>query len=194
MKYFLAACSFFLILALAVCCVDAAQFRDSYIRLHILADSDTEEAQEIKLSLRDAFLEEFSERIRSSGNTEDAEKRIEELLPEIESFCNDYLAEAEVSYQARATLSREYYPMREYQDFALPAGTYRSLRILLGSGEGQNWWCVVYPPICLSLASGEDAAVPAGLSREDFETIRGDRTGKYIFRFKILEFFGKIFR
>ena len=164
---------------------ESAVYEDT-VRLHILANSDSEEDQSLKLAVRDAVLTEFSEVLSDGKNADDARARLSLLLPEIEDFCQRKIAELGYSYGVRVTLSEEWYDTREYESFTLPRGVYTSLRIIIGEGDGKNWWCVMYPPLCLDLAcesAPKDDAVN-GYSDEEVGLIsnRG-----YNVKFKLLE-------
>ena len=126
---------------------------ENLVRLHVLAVSDDEEEQSIKLNVRDAVLEYISPRLDGAESSDDAKRIISENLGGIKRA-------AECASQGRkvtVTLSEEYYPTREYESFSLPAGRYESLRVILGNGEGHNWWCVVFPPLCVSAAEQQEA-------------------------------------
>ncbi|MBQ7012138.1 MAG: stage II sporulation protein R [Clostridia bacterium] len=194
MKKLLALCAVILGISVVFVSFSAKEMRDSFVRLHILANSDGEEDQQIKLALRDALLCEFSARLAEADSVDEAKSNAGDLLPDIEAFCNAFLSDSGVEYGATAILDKEYYPNRVYDNVSLPAGTYTSLRVVLGSGEGQNWWCVLFPPLCLDLAKGEEAFIAAGLSKDDYQTVTNDRSGKYEFRFKLFEIMGKIFK
>lgn len=121
------------------------------VRLHILAASDKKEDQAYKLEVRDALLETYADAL-SGESPEDAKERIEALLPDIERTACEALGACGANYGARATLTTEWYDTRTYGDFSMPEGYYTSLVISLGEGDGQNWWCVMYPPLCLDVA------------------------------------------
>lgn len=123
------------------------------LRLHIPANSDSNEDQQIKLALRDFVLERFGGELSDCGTLEIAESRAEELIPEIERECTEFLHENGFNYGAKAELTTMYFTTREYDRLILPAGEYRALRITLGSGEGHNWWCVIFPQLCLPAVS-----------------------------------------
>lgn len=131
------------------------------LRLHLPANSNSEEDQLIKLKLRDYILTEYGSMLSECGTLAEAEKAAQQLLPEIEISASEFLAEHGFSYGARAELVTMDFTTREYEKLILPAGEYRALRITLGSGEGQNWWCVIYPQLCLPCAAerteGENA-------------------------------------
>lgn len=154
------------------------------VRLHVIAVSDDEYEQALKLRVRDAVLEYLSPRLDGVGSSEDAKAVIRSNMDGIAKA-------AESASEGRAvtvTLSREKYPTRQYEGFALPAGEYDSLRVILGEGKGHNWWCVVFPPICLSAAQAE--RVRDCMSQEDFALI-SEESG-YEIRFRIVELWGSL--
>ena len=162
------------------------------IRLHILANSDSDEDQFLKIQVRDGLLAKYGERLRLSGSFENAEAMVNELLSEIEDYAEELICDAGYDYPVSAILSEEWYETRDYGDFSLPCGYYTSLRILIGEGVGKNWWCVMYPPLCTELAS-EDAPGDDGLidyTKEELILISG---GKYNVKFKILEDLSRVF-
>ena len=165
---------------------EGAIYEDT-VRLHILANSDTEEDQELKLAVRDAVLREFSAELGGSGSKETAEKKIKALLPEIEALAEKVVKENGYTYGVRVSVGEEWYSTRKYEDFTLPAGTYTSLVIEIGEGDGRNWWCVMYPPLCLG-ASVEDAS--AAYSDEEVRLIRNE--GVKV-KFKALELISRYF-
>ncbi len=162
---------------------------DTVIRLHVLAQSDSEEDQQIKLLVRDAITQECSRLFSDTRHTEDALEQIEQAATEMEAIANRVLQENGVSYTATAVFGRETYPTREYDGVSFPAGEYYSLRILLGEGDGKNWWCCLFPPLCLSAASDES------LDGVGIDTSSGKvfTKKKYRIRFKLLEWFSCFF-
>ena len=155
------------------------------IRLHVLAESDSEEDQAKKLCARDAVLALLTPELEGVKSREEAETVIRRLTPAIR-----LAAEKAAGTQAVVQLSREYYPTRRYGTFSLPAGQYFSLRVTLGQGLGHNWWCVVYPPLCAQSAQ-ESLAGAAILSEEDARLLAEDGES-YIFRFRLLELWGEL--
>ena len=119
------------------------------IRLHVIAASDSAEDQQTKLRVRDAVLDALTPELDSAASPRQAQKIIEARLPELAAIGGEISGGS-----SRATLGWENYPTRQYEGFALPAGRYLSLRVELGEAQGQNWWCVMFPPLCLP-ASGE---------------------------------------
>lgn len=128
------------------------------LRLHIPANSDSEADQAIKLRLRDYILSEFSDELAECENLDEAEEKTRELLPEIERKSTEFLERNGFSYSAKAELVTMNFTTREYDKLILPAGKYRAIRITLGSGEGKNWWCVIFPQLCLPAASKSEKA------------------------------------
>ena len=135
---------------------DCGEVRNEVLRLHIPANSDSEEDQTVKLELRDFLLAEYGNELSGCGDLSAAEERVRELLPEIECRCTDFLRERGFNYGAKAELTDMYFTTREYDRLILPAGEYTALRITLGSGEGHNWWCVIFPQLCLPAVSEPD--------------------------------------
>ena len=126
---------------------------DDTIRLHILANSDSEEDQAVKLAIRDRVLEKYSELLKSDGEISKAKENVTSRLGEIECDCEGWLKELGYDYGVKATLVNEWYETRDYEDFSLPCGYYTSLKVELGRADGKNWWCVMYPPMCLDIAT-----------------------------------------
>lgn len=126
------------------------------LRLHVIANSDSKEDQEVKLMVRDRVLEATGEEMRAVQNKDQAKAYIAQHLELIEQEANAVLQEEGFSYQAKATLGISDFPDKSYGGVVYPAGKYEALKITLGNGQGQNWWCVVFPPLCLTQADPEE--------------------------------------
>ena len=126
--------------------------RTNVLRLHIIANSDSLKDQELKMKIRDRLLAESSGLFEDVNGIEEAIFVAEEKLDVIEDIANKVIIESGFEYKAEAKVGNSYFETREYDDFTLPAGTYKSLIITLGEGNGKNWWCVIFPEICLSAA------------------------------------------
>ena len=163
------------------------------LRLHILANSDSSEDQALKIKLRDRILLKYGDLLRNGDSINEAKANVNLLLPDIERDAENWVCELGYNYTVKATLDVEWYDTREYEDFTLPAGYYSSLRIIIGSGEGKNWWCVMYPPLCMEMAS-ESAPTDDGLIDYSKEEIKLITSGKYQVKFKILEELSRTFR
>ena len=163
-----------------------AKIYDDTLRLHILAESDSDEDQALKLKVRDRVLREFGEEMSGAGSVSEAEARLAALLPEIERAAEDELRANGCDYTVKAEIGTEWYDTREYGGFSLPRGYYTSLRLVIGRGEGRNWWCVMYPPLCTGIAT-ERAPADDGVidySKEELTLIGGRG---YRVKFKLLE-------
>lgn len=157
---------------------------DKLVRLHVVANSDTEVDQSVKLQVRDAVLEMAQPMVESENPVENLSSH----LADLEWTANEMLEAVGSEDCAIVTLEKELFPTREYDTFTLPAGTYTSLRVTIGAGEGHNWWCVVYPSLCMP-ATVEDlevAALEAGLTDGEIALITEQETG-YQLKFKSLE-------
>lgn len=169
---------------------DKARLTDGVIRLHVVADTNSDEDQALKLKVRDAVLAELDGVVDDFPDMESAKMHLQTVLPELEEIANEVLEEAGSSCKATVSLAREAFPTREYDTFKLPAGVYEAVRVTIGSGEGKNWWCVVFPQLCVS-ATGEDfadAAVGAGFSDDLTGALRGEE--EHQVRFFLLDCFG----
>ena len=180
------------VIYLATVVSDRQELDDSVIRLHVVADSDSEADQAVKLKVRDAVLTAMEITLAGAENKDQAQTALEERLAELEAAANHVLEAEGVSDRAKVTLLEEEFPTREYDTFSLPAGVYDSLRVTIGSGEGKNWWCVVFPGLCVPTAveEVEDVAVSAGFS----ESLSGSITGEpeYQIRFFLLDWLGRV--
>ena len=164
---------------------EQAALREKLIRLHVIAASDSLEDQTVKLRVRDAILAEIGETAWVSR--EEAERQLRVLLPSLETAANDVLQNSGAAQTVQITLSPERYPTRVYPTFSLPAGEYLSLRVVLGAGEGKNWWCVVYPSLCTAAQSALPAkAAAAGFTAKEIKLITADTDGIKL-KFKLLE-------
>ena len=158
------------------------------IRLHVLANSDSEEDQKLKLQVRDQVLAYVSPYLEDCPSKEESARILKELLPGIEETAREVLRKEGAGEEVSVALSEEFYPTRTYGELSFPAGDYTSLRIFLGSGEGQNWWCVVFPPFCLGSVTetAAQAAAEGGFSQEEIALLTGEEGG-YVVKFKAIE-------
>lgn len=175
-----------------VCLTRRQALADKVVRLHILANSDSEEDQALKLRVRDAVVARAAELLEDSGGRAEAERVLRGHLPELETIAAQEIQRDGHTYPVRAELQETEFPTREYADFSLPAGKYLALRVVIGAGEGHNWWCVVFPPLCA--APTEDfaqTASAAGLSEDDVGLITEENQG-YVLKFKSIELWEKL--
>lgn len=167
-----------------------AEIYDNVIRLHVLANSDSEEDQTLKLKIRDALLTEVADMTCECKTIEQAQRAVEENMEKLLSVAAECVGENGYNYPVSIELGRESYPTRNYESFCFPSGDYISLRVKIGEAEGKNWWCVLFPPLCVSAASElrtEDALVNVGFTGEQYRIITDSHNTTYNVRFKILE-------
>ena len=170
--------------------LDRQKLQTELIRLHVVAASDSEEDQAIKLQVRDAVLASLQEGLENVKDIEAARAYIQAQLPKLESAANEVLAAAGCGDVATVRLQVEEFAARVYDTFSLPAGLYDSLRVTIGEGEGRNWWCVTFPTLCLPATTEGFEAVAAGAGFSD--ELTGTLTGEYEVRFYLLDLLGQL--
>lgn len=153
---------------------------DQMVRLHVLAVDDSEEEQSVKLQVRDKVLEYLQPILAEADSREEAQELVQAHLEDVQKAARTAAGGRRVA----VTLSEEYYPTRDYEGFSLPAGQYTSLRVVLGNGAGHNWWCVVYPPLCVAAAMESTEAME--VLSENTASIITQEEG-YVYKFKIIE-------
>lgn len=163
---------------------------EKLIRLHVIANSDSDADQELKLKVRDEILKYVSDLTEDCNSIDNAKRLVSDNLNKLEQIASRVIAENGFDYTSHAELSEVYFPTRVYDTFSLPAGEYDALRIHLGRGEGKNWWCVLFPPLCVSAAEVEKELTNAGINSEDIKLITSDKT-EYKLKFKAVEIIEK---
>lgn len=162
------------------------------LRFHVLANSDGDADQSVKLKVRDEILRwlegELSE--EEQKDLQKMEKRIGELLPQIEQLALQVLEDNGFSYGARVSLARDYFPVRTYGDCTFPAGIYTALRICLGNAEGHNWWCILFPRLCFAdcvhavLPEESQEQLHSVLTEEEYESLFDPAADEYKIKFR----------
>ncbi len=165
---------------------DCETLRKNVLRLHIIANSDSKSDQEIKLKVRDAILSESGELFKNSDGLSASKRLAKNNLKSFENTANNVIKHK--GYTAKAKIGKSYFNTRDYDTFSLPAGEYDSLIITLGEGKGHNWWCVIYPSVCIggSRAKLKDSAGKSSAIAENPK--------KYKVKFKIVEIYEKLKR
>ena len=167
---------------------EQAALADKVIRLHVLANSDTREDQQLKLLVRDRVLAEAEHLYQPGDDVPAAYARLEGALPRLAAAGRQVVEEQGYDYPVTAELTRSWFPTKDYTDMSLPAGNYTALRIVIGEGGGQNWWCVVFPPLCLGSVSEQvDEAAQAGLFTQEQVSLITGESGGYVVKFKAME-------
>ena len=162
--------------------------RNDVIRLHILANSDSDEDQALKLKVRDAILLQCPGIFDGTVSPENAKEKIEPELDNLQSVAEQIIKENGYDYSVKAYLDEEYFSTRVYEDATMPAGKYLALKVIIGDGNGKNWWCVMFPTLCLPAA--EENSADAVFSENEKDIVFN--TEKYEVRFKVMEYFEKV--
>ena len=134
----------------------AQALSEKVLRLHIIANSDSEADQLIKLKIRDEITEKYSDEFSSAKTKEDAQSAMSAKSAEIEKFVNGILAQNGFGYSCKVVIGEDEFPDKTYGKLFFPAGEYSAVKVILGNGEGKNWWCVLYPPLCFLNADSDD--------------------------------------
>ena len=164
------------------------ELSDKVVRLHVLANSDSEEDQALKLKVRDRILACAEPMLAGAADRREAEALLRDRVPELELAAAQEIRDNGYDYAVTVRLEDTMFPTREYDGFTLPAGKYLALRAVIGAGEGQNWWCVVFPPLCAAAAAEvPETALAAGLSPAQVGLITEEDQG-YVLKSKLVEF------
>ena len=186
----LSICVCLLFLTLSVMPVHGeAEIYDGVLRLHVLASSDSEEDQALKLLVRDRVIEITKELTRDCEDLADTRAVLTENLSFIAEESVKVIEQNGYAYGTEVRICKEEYPRKTYASLCFPAGEYLSLQVRIGEAAGENWWCVLFPPLCLDAASesNEDAFISVGFTPEQYKVITETDSPKYKARFKLLE-------
>ena len=164
------------------------ELSDKVVRLHVLANSDSQEDQALKLKVRDRILSCVEPLLASAADRREAEALLRGRVLELEEIAAQEIRANGYDYAVSIELEDTVFPTREYEGFSLPAGKYLALRAVIGAGEGRNWWCVVFPPLCAAASADvPEAALAAGLSPAQVGLITEEDQG-YVLKSKLVEF------
>lgn len=163
---------------------------DKLIRLHVVANSDSKADQALKLKVRDRILEDVASLLGGVTERDKAVKLIDENLDILVRDAKEVVRSEGYAYDVSASITVEEFPTREYDTFSLPAGKYESLRVVIGSGQGHNWWCVIFPPLCATAATDQQEVMKQ-LTDEQIKLITSD-TPAYVLKFKSIELLDKL--
>lgn len=188
-----------LLIALIICGVlninafsqQCESIREKMLRMHVIANSDSEEDQQLKLKVRDAVLSAGKEVFDGSVTAIEAKEKITPYIDYLENIALETIKNEGFDYNVKITVEKEYFNTRTYENsVTLPAGYYTAVKVIIGEGNGQNWWCVMFPPMCLPTAVAE-CEISDVLTDDETEIVT--ETDKYKFRFKIVEILEEIF-
>ena len=194
--------SFLLFLYTTICAFSYAQnvstdIANSVFRLHVIANSDSKEDQELKYKVRDSLINYMNSICANCENKEDAIKLVTEHKNDFKQIALDTIKDNGYSYDVNISIGNFSFPTKDYGDISLPAGFYDALRVEIGEAKGQNWWCVMFPPLCfVDVSSGvvpeeSKEELEDNLSEEEYALVSNDSDTKIQFKFKILEFFNQ---
>ena len=172
---------------------DSKALEENLVRLHVVANSDSQEDQDLKLQVRDAIVAQLNGVMEELDSAQEAKEFLAEHLGELEDTANRVLQQAGSHLKAQVSLALEEFPTRVYDTFQLPAGLYEALRVTIGEGAGHNWWCVVFPTLCVPASSEgfQETAEASGLSSQLAGTLTREE-GEYEIRFQFLDWLGQV--
>ncbi len=174
-----------------------AGLSQNLVRLHVVANSDSASDQALKLKVRDAIIEFMRDKLAESKSINETRTIINDNLKNIEEISNEIIKKNNSDYGVKATMGNYTFPTKTYGDIALPAGEYQALKVVIGDGEGANWWCVLFPPLCFIDAT--HGTIPESV-KQDLKTALSDEEYRLIttadnsedipvkIRFKLVEF------
>ena len=165
---------------------------EEVLRLHVIANSDSKEDQAIKLKVRDSVLSESEKWYKNAEDFNEANSQICTHLQSIEKAANKALAAEGSTDRATVQITQMHFDTRNYEGFSLPAGEYRTLKIIIGEGEGTNWWCIVFPALCVPMSEKEDSDLFVGISENERDIIMNP--SEYQIKFKLVEWYESIKR
>ena len=172
-------------------------YKEKLIRFHVLANSDSPEDQELKLKVRDKILENMSSKFEQSESIEETKKIVNDNIEQMKNIAKEEINKNGKNYDVDIELGKHNFPTKRYGDITLPAGEYNAVRILIGEAEGQNWWCIMFPPLCfIDVKNGEtnsetEKNMKEYLTQEEYNHIstnKEERTTPKL-KFKIVEIF-----
>lgn len=186
------ACALVLLITLNICGFSAKcdVIRENVLRLHVLANSDSAEDQALKLKVRDGILQVSQEVFENCHSVGEAETAAREHLPLFKSVAEKIVSDNGYGYAVKVELKDTWFETRDYEDFSLPAGNYEALRVLIGEADGKNWWCVMFPSVCIPAAARGKKDFSEALSDSQSDIVT--RPQRYKARFKIVEIFQNI--
>lgn len=188
-KLIIAAATIIFFLGITGFAAKCEDIQKSVLRLHVIANSDSTCDQELKLKVRDAVLQSGKEIFTGSVDRSSAEKKISENSDAILKAARDVIKDEGFDYDVRLEITDDNFPTRTYGDTTLPAGRYRAVKIVIGEGEGHNWWCVMFPALCIPGAS-EDVSIDDVLTGSETKFVKSDP--EIDVRFRIVDVFDKM--
>ncbi len=162
--------------------------RENVLRMHVLANSDSEEDQSLKLKVRDRLIAESEELFSNARTKEEAQEEVTQRISYLEAAARDEIEKQGFRYDVKIEIGKAWFDTRHYGEITLPAGNYEAVNVYIGEGKGKNWWCVMFPQLCLPAASG--SGLEMVLSEEQSNITQGE----YEIKFYLVELFQKLMR
>ena len=192
--------SFLLFIYTSICAISYAQnistdIADNVFRLHVIANSDSKEDQDLKYIVRDNLLSYMNEICSNCETKQEAINIVTENKDKFEEIAKSTIKEQGFSYDVKINIGNFEFPTKNYGDISLPAGYYDALRVEIGEAKGQNWWCVMFPPLCfVDVTSGvvpeeSKEVMEDNLDEEEFALVSNSSNNELQFKFKLIEFF-----
>ncbi len=189
-------CFISLFICVVISCVnfdnDCNAIRENVLRLHVIANSDSTSDQNLKLTVRDELLKSGSFAVSNSKNKTQAKKAVTDNLEFLRLTAQKTVYDEGYGYDVKVEVTKSYFPTRQYDDITLPAGYYDAVKVVIGEGEGENWWCVMFPCLCLPAATKDSVKLGDVLNSEQMEIIESEE--KYEIRFWLLEKYYELFK
>jgi len=164
---------------------DCEDIRQNLLRLHVIASGDTQKEQELKLKIRDAILSAGADIFSENDDLIKARSKAEKNIEKLQSIAESTLRSNGYTYPVEIEVAECYFPTRQYENITLPAGKYNAIRVIIGEGKGKNWWCVMFPPMCLPAAKDNETQLCDVLGEKSMNIVENGK--KYEVRLWILE-------
>lgn len=169
---------------------NCSRVRSDVLRMHVIANSDCSADQQLKLMVRDAVLERGAQLFDGTVTADEARRKIEPHKAELEAAAREVIERAGYDYPVSVNVVNEYFATRCYGSLTMPAGRYTAVKVVIGEGEGHNWWCVMFPPLCLPAAQDRGGNLDAFFDDGELKVV--ESSGRYEPRFKIVEIIEKL--
>ncbi|RDY22997.1 stage II sporulation protein R [Romboutsia maritimum] len=180
----------------------SSNYKDKLIRFHVIANSDSEEDQELKLKVRDEVIKYLQPKLSKSSSIKESETIIKHEYDNLEKISKNIISENGYNYDVKVGIKYSNFPTKQYSNIVLPSGEYKALKIVIGKGEGKNWWCVMFPPLCFVdenngvIDKATDEKLKSVLTKEEYDLISqktSKQSSKIKIKFKIVEIIKEIF-
>ena len=169
---------------------NCSRVRSDVLRMHVIANSDCSADQQLKLMVRDAVLERGAQLFDGTVTADEARRKIEPHTAELEAAAREVIERAGYDYPVSVNVVNEYFATRCYGSLTMPAGRYTAVKVVIGEGAGRNWWCVMFPPLCLPAAQDRGGNLDAFFDDGELKVV--ESSGRYEPRFKIVEIIEKL--